>query len=328
MIAFASPRRRSMRLSRHSWAAWSPLVLLLVAADASSALVTFTLDPARSTIELSGTVNAFGLSLALKEQAPSSLDVPWTGASGANVSGVGIEFVTGNRITLPDSRNWEPGPYGVPGVAPASYGMLASVELGSIAVIGKIACRHWSLDTFTTNLTLQDGTFLARRVRFPFFDETNSVVDYHFLSRTGGPGDPDFAPSSPYTTNIVAGRHIVSGSLTNRATNSARVAIENGLETLRVPMDAIYTFTVTNGNNRFRFSMVFTGELVGVVTPKVEIVAPQTSGQPFRVSWPLGYKLQRATRLADPDWTDHSSQSPLEVAATGAAHYFRAVKLE
>lgn len=294
-------------------------------------VLTFSLDPLRSRVEMSGTINAFGLNLAIKEQASGSLVAPFKGMVLAEVSDAAIGFTGASRIAPLETRSWEPGPYGVPGFAPASYGALVSVNLGSLEVLGKAACRGWAFNVLSTNLLLTNGTFLSRRVGLPFFDSTNSVVDYHFVIKSSGGGDPDFAPkpkaSSTPVTTTVAGRHVLSsGGLTNRATNAASVAMQNGVSTLSIPIDAVCAFTATNGHNRFRFFLVFSGQLVGTLGSFVDWVPPSTPGGPLKLSWPSGYKLQRATQFWPPDWADFSEQSPLETQPSGRAYYFRAVR--
>lgn len=322
---------------------WLLATLIFGGTAAHCEVTTFNLDPNQSSIEIQGTINGFGLNMVLKQQATGSLKARYSGKIAAEFAGTNIQFIGGSRIKPFEIANWEPGPFGAEGSAPASYGLLASVNLGTLTVVGKAASREWQFDVTSAELPLQNGTFASRHLRLPFFDTTNSVLDYHFFFRMVI-GDPDFtgdrvesaegvkpdgsvsAAGSDEITITAAGRHIMSGMLTNRATTPAIITTQNEVRTLVVPVDARYSFLVTNANHQFRFDLIFIGQLVASDAGMVEYTAPTGSGNPIQLSWPAGYKLQRASKLSPPDWEDLALESPIEHPTLQPSEYFRAVK--
>jgi hypothetical protein len=78
---------------------------------ALAATVVFNLDPARSSITLSGSV----LNNALKEQGPGSLTTSFSGTIAADVAGSTIQFIGGSAIDAQTNGNWQPQASGVAG---------------------------------------------------------------------------------------------------------------------------------------------------------------------------------------------------------------------
>ena len=72
------------------------------------------------------------------------------------------------------------------------------------------------------------------------------------------------------------------------------------------------------GNKRF-----FTG--VGPAVTAAEVGFTLT-GSGLQLTWPAGFKLQRATQLAPPDWQELANPSPFTVPLTGSGGFFRVLR--
>ena len=81
-------------------------------------LKTFTLEQTQSVLTISGTFSGF----AIQQQGPGSLTTRYTGTIQTDLSDATIAFVGGSQIVGVTNGNWEPGPSGVAGTAPANYG--------------------------------------------------------------------------------------------------------------------------------------------------------------------------------------------------------------
>lgn len=73
-----------------------------------------------------------------------------------------------------------------------------------------------------------------------------------------------------------------------------------------------------------------TGQIVATRTlpegaPEI-VVAPVAPGATsMSLSWPAGFKLQKATLLLNPDWTDTGATSPATISFVNAGEYFQIV---
>jgi hypothetical protein len=155
-----------------------------------------------------------------------------------------------------------------------------------------------------------------RPVLTRFVADALSAVDYRFVL-TLNPGETDLVPRQSPTvraqeesSTIVAGRAWMSGVLTNRTTLKGSLAHQDGVETLTLPLEGWHSFSTTAAGYSFRF----------------EVEAPTQAGGPLRLSWPPGYRLQRATRLFPPNWTNDAITSPLVIHVLQPAEYFRAIR--
>jgi hypothetical protein len=159
-----------------------------------------------------------------------------------------------------DSGIWQPDTNGVTGFAPANYGARAANYV-AIIVSGFAAFRQMGFDTISPVLALENGQFPVRHIQMRFAEAARSAVDYWF-SVSNNIGDPDFTES--VLANAPAfGRTYLQGGITNRATNAARLSMEAGVPTLRIPIDARCVFVARAATGQeFRFSLVFVGQLV------------------------------------------------------------------
>lgn len=310
---------------------WVPTLALLFPGEARAGITTFSIDPERSVIELQGTVLAFALNLSLNPQAPGSMKVPWGGTLRADVTDNSIRFLGGNWVPVMDSGIWQPDTNGVPGSAPANYGARAANYV-SIIVSGYAAFRQMGFDTVSPELPLLNEQFQVKNIQMRFVEAARSAVDYWF-SLSNNIGDPDFTfgeagPQSVLSTVVAAGRTYLQGGITNRATNAARLSVENGVQTLTIPIDARCVFIArAHTGQEFRFSLVLVGQLVAIPGATLECERLATPGAPLRLSWPAGYRLQRAGSLSPWDWSEVPADSPLEVPAHERFEFFRLMRV-
>src|SRR5258707_1211700 len=73
-----------------------------LSSPAHSAVETFTIDPARSSIALSGTVEG----AALLEQTPGSLTTPFTGTIQVDVTPTTVRFPGGSSVVPSEAHAW------------------------------------------------------------------------------------------------------------------------------------------------------------------------------------------------------------------------------
>jgi hypothetical protein len=180
---------------------------------ALAAPVIFNLDPARSSITLSGSV----LNNALKEQGPGSLTTSFSGTIAADVTGSTIQFIGGSAIDAKTNGNWQPQTTAA-GSAPADYGATAANPVATALAAGRnLVCR-----LLIGHLPITSGTFDSSKLAFGFPTNATSIIDYRvtgFLLNTSG-------------------SKALVGLSTNRITTVATLTTAAAGETLTLPVDA------------------------------------------------------------------------------------------
>jgi hypothetical protein len=115
--------------------------------------ITFGLDSERSSLAVRGTVSAFGLNMLLREQGTGSINATHAGDLQVDLSEESIRFAGRSDMGPVEAASWEPGPFGVPGSAPASYGVaLECQDIGYIKMcqdIGYSRIRKGTCPTIT-----------------------------------------------------------------------------------------------------------------------------------------------------------------------------------
>lgn len=312
------------------WAA--SVALVLAGAGTRAEVIRFSVDPARSGFELRGSVVKHGLNLLLNPQAETSLRTAAAGTLAAEVGTNAVRFLGDDVLTLADSGVWEPGWFGVAGSAPACWGGRAGATLGGLQIAGTAAGRDWRLTMSSPELTVTNAEFGVRPVRWHFAPTGGPVVDYRFLTtiRIVDPDDVD----PPATTRppilaadpepiLSAGRFQLEGAWTNRTSLRARLEPVDGFLTLTLPVEAWTSFTgQTPVGETLRFDWILTGRLVAMAVPPPTIRAAPAG---LRIEAPPACRLQRATRLAPPDWTEFAVPADGLVPRLETAEFFRAV---
>lgn len=222
----------------------SPALLTAIAVSGSILLcraepVTFTVDPARSSISLGGAV----VGNTISEQAPGSLTTQYDGTLAADLTDSNITFTGTGTLNAKDSGTWSPAANGEPGSAPASYGAKATSFLANATA----AARNVQFTATSSPLPIANGSFDSAQIVFRFPDAGNSVLDY---AVTGLLSDKD--------------RIQLSGLATNEVTTTSTLVTSGDTQTLTIPIRATYFLTLlTPGDVR----LTVTGQVVAVRNP-------------------------------------------------------------
>jgi hypothetical protein len=270
-------------------------------------LATFTVDPARSSVTLSGSASG----APLQAQGPGSLEAVYDGTVVLDVGPSEIRFVGGSRIAPREPNAWQPGPKGADGSAPASYGGKAKLGAGLFSINAVAATRRILLDLLgSTPFPLQSGTCNAAGLGFQFVETNNPVLDY----RTSG------------IANEKDGMAL-SGLATNQLAGMSTLVTEGDVQTLTLKVSATYLFELLIPDDS---SLSLTGQLVATrvvaAAPPSIVITPVAPGATsMTLGWPAGFKLQRATRLGNLDWADTGKSSPAVIPFTGEGEYFQVV---
>lgn len=183
------------------------------------ALTTFTIDPAVSSLRLSG--NVAGV-LEINAQRNGSLNDFFEGSIVADITDTTISFPGSSSIVAKATRSYSPGS------GPANYG--AKAETGGIfsVKIGEAAVRDFAFDLQSSALTLGDsGAFGASELNI---DTTAGTLKYDL--RVGDDGDLNLDNKS--AKNHPAGNAILRGEEDNRTlTLPIDFGLEDGSTTLR-----------------------------------------------------------------------------------------------
>ncbi|MCW5560209.1 MAG: hypothetical protein KIT22_20515 [Verrucomicrobiae bacterium] len=282
----------------------SLIALLPVAVRAE--LLTFTVDPDQTTVTLSG--QAAGA--ALQEQAPGSLSARFHGTVVIEVTPTQILFPGGTRLAPEEVHSWEPGPGGVSGSAPASYGGKARIDFGLFSVSAVAATRRLSFDVLSLPLPLDGSSFDAEGVLFQFVETNSPALDYR---TTGLLNDND-------------GR-LLNGLATNKIAGASSLVTAGTTQTLTLQLNATYLFELLAPNDS---SLLLSGQLVATREiagegPVLQVTPVTPGATSMTLSWPDGFKLQKSSQLAPADWTDTGATSPAVIPFEQTGEYFQIV---
>jgi hypothetical protein len=291
-------------------ASFPRLLTLLVAISSLTAVraeqLTFTLDPTRSSITLSGSASG----AALKPQAAGSLTTAFEGTIVLDVGAVEVNFPGGSRVIAQELNSWQPGPAGADGSATASYGGKATIGSGFFSVSAVAATRRLSFDMLSAPLSFAGGSFNADGLQFRFVETNNPVLDYR-------------------TTGLLSQRdsQALKGLATNKVAGASSLVTVGKVQTLTIPVDAAYRFELLVPDDSV---LQLTGQIVATRTipdgaPEIVIAPVAPGATSMSLGWPAGFKLQKATRLLNPDWTDTGATSPATILFVNAGEYFQIV---
>jgi hypothetical protein len=252
----------------------SLLALALIASQAhicsvAAATNTFTIDPAQTSLVLSGNVSGN----PLNPQGPGSLSNRLTGTLILDLTPSTIQFSGGSLIDAPTNGTWQPLPGGGAGSAPADYAGTVSLFL----VTGQAAIRNILLDVTSPALSLTNGGFDSSSLVFQFLTNSGASVDYRVTGIAS-----------------TSGTKVLDGLSTNGVTTGASLTNSGSILTLVLPVDAMRVFTLISTNDttlRLRGQLIATapaGEPPLVVSIRIEgeqiiLEWPSSSGQTFGV---------------------------------------------
>lgn len=189
-----------------------------------AAEAVFTVDPTRSSITLQGTVLGF----ALSEQGPGSLTTSYEGTIVADLTETTLTFPGRGVLRARDNGTWQPAPGGDAGSAPANYAGKASSFLANAVA----AARQVEFQLSSGALPLTSGQFESRQVQFQFTPEGPSTFDFN-------------------VTGLLAqkGQIALTGLTTNRVAGTSSLTTADGLQTLTIPVEATFAFTLLLEND-------------------------------------------------------------------------------
>lgn len=283
--------------------------LALLAAIASLASLraeplTFTLDPARSSITLSGSASGADL----QAQAPGSLTTTFEGTVVLDVGVAEVRFPGGSRVVPQELNSWQPGLAGVDGSAPASYGGKAQIGSGFFGVTAVAATRRLSFELLSLPLPFANGSFNAEGLQFQFIETNNPALDYR-------------------TSGLVNRRdsQILSGLATNKLAGASTLVTVGTVQTLTIPVDASYPFTLLLPDDSV---LRLAGQIVATRTVPdgpPSIVIEEVTAAGMKLSWPSGFKLQKSSQFQNPVWSDTGTPSPATIPFASGGEYFQVV---
>ena len=189
----------------------------------------FTINPALSSLTLSGSTNGS----PFMQQGAGSLVTSYFGTIDASFNASSITFNSA-LVTANNSGSWQPAAGGVAGSAPANYGVRATVF--PLTALGAIRNLQFSL-TSPNPITLTGSAFDASQINLTAL---SGLFDYLVAGVTNGTLDE---------TGLTGPNAATGGIFT----------VAGGIATLTIPILFSQTVTVINPNDT---TFTFTGTLV------------------------------------------------------------------
>lgn len=236
--------------------------LLLTAGSTVAVEKVFTIDPERSSITVSGTI----IGAQAQEQAPGSLSTKLEGSLVVDLETTTIQFVAGSLIDAQTNGVWRPAAEGAPGSDWADFGAEGSIGFAS----GEAAARDIQLDVESGVIPLTGGSFDAASLVVFFPVDAPSVLDYRAVIFV--------VPQ--------AGSLDLQGYATNDVATAATLVSEAGVETLTIPVDARYSFTLLTEDDT---ELNVVGQVVATAGAQEDLVVTGSlsgSGDELTLSWP------------------------------------------
>lgn len=197
--------------------------------------VTFTLDPARSSVTMSGTVQGN----TITQQGAGSLTTRYTGALKTELRADSIQFTTASFVDAQVNGNWEPKIGGAAGTDPADYGGQASNFFATV----KAALRNLLLNVTSATLPVSGTNFNASAIEFAFPASSSSSLDYRVTGLTSD-----------------SGTRTLSGVASNAVGSTGTLVTAGDRQELTIPIDTTFQFNLITPND---VTLRLTGSLVG-----------------------------------------------------------------
>ena len=276
----------------------------------------FAIDTAQSQVTVSGTVSAFGNTIALVPQLntgdPSSVRLVSSGTLRVERVGDSVQFLAGSRVETAEVGAWQPGRNGAD-FGPANFALAGDLPIGVFKSLVYFVGHDVVFDLTSAALPLQEGNFSSDLVSVGLPDPAMGSVDHYFV---GALTDRGTTP--------------VQGILGSAPGGTGSITVEAGVETLRLPVDGTYAFSVPTYLGPVNVTLRFQGRWVAtapevVEDRRVQILRSDLPGAELSLVWPPGLKLQRSPSLTPAAWEDVADQPPLSVSPDSSEGYFRAV---
>jgi hypothetical protein len=234
----------------------------------SASADVFTIDPAQSSLAVSG--SAIGIALA--PQGSGSLTTTYSGTIQLTQTAGTIQFTGGSLIAARTNGSWQPLAGGGAGSAPADYGGVASSF-----ITANVALRSILLDVTSPPITVTSGQFDPSNLTFLFPVSATSAIDYRYTGLSSG-----------------SGSKVATGNATNNVAALATITTVGSAQTLTIGVNAKFTFTlVTSGDTIVNVA----GQIVATnnsVSAPVVLQTPTVTNQVVTLAWtsPAGQLFQ------------------------------------
>ena len=230
--------------------------------------VTFTIDPTRSSITLSGEVTIpLAGTYRFQPQGAGSLTTTYTGTIPVELAPPGIRFPGGGAVQANTNGSWQPTVGGGAGSAPADYGLMISPPLTT----GYAAARNIRVDLTSPVISLTNGGFDA------------SLLVLTYLTNSTLLPSMDYRVSSLLPGNSTNGTALLTGSVAN-SPGVAFLTNGAGLLTLVLPVNTTNVSTVGGD----QATLVLQGQVVATAPASawpVRVSISVQAGQ-LTLSWP------------------------------------------
>lgn len=282
-----------------------------------AAPIAFNIDPARSTVTLSGNVTIPGIgSYPFQTQSPGSLTTTCTGTIQTEIDPPNIAFPGGSSIIPVTNGTWQPAPGGATGSAPADFGGKITPPLTT----GYFAARNIQLDLTGSPTSLTNGGFNA------------GVLIVEYLANSIPAAALDYRATSFISSENTNGTTQISGFATN---TPAMALLTNtaGLLTLVLPVNA--TNYETLGSDPV--IIIQTGTIIATApasawplqvsitnqTGRITLTWPSIPGQNFSVQGKAG--LGDSWLPASGTMTTNANTTAWTASISNAAAFYRVV---
>ena len=241
--------------------------LVLIGGVFSASADVFTIDPAQSSLTLSGSA----LGATFTPQGSGSLTTTYGGTIQLTQTAGTIQFTGGSLIAAQTNGSWQPLVGGGNGSAPADYGAMAT----SSFITARVAFRSILLDVTSPPITVTDGQFDPSNLTFLFPASATSALDYR--------------------TTINSGSKAATGNGANQVAALATITTVGNVQTLTIGVNVQFTFSLVNSGDTI---VNVAGQIVATnsssVSAPVVLQSPTVTNQVVTLAWesPAGQFFQ------------------------------------
>lgn len=264
-------------------------MLLFSFSSAPACATVFNLDTNQSVISISGSV----LGATFSQQGSGSLTTHYSGTIEATVSGSSIQFDGGSAIAAFTNGTWQPMADGSAGSAPADYGATANQGI----IVANAALRNILFDATSPAISIVGGQFDSHTLTFSFPSNAVSSLAYRV---TGAISE--------------SGSKSLTGDATNNVSSLATLATNSGQQTLTIPVNATFHFTLLTSGDTV---ITVNGEFVAVTSPvtplTIQGITVQT--QMVTLQWQSAANQQFQVE-SSPDLVDWTTNAPNVTSST------------
>ncbi len=269
----------------------------------------FTIDTNQSSVTISGSI----LGYTFIEQGPGSLTTSYGGTLQATLAAGTIQFTGQSLIQARTNGSWQPKADASAGSEPANYGTLANAGIAT----ARAALRNIQFDASSPMINVANGQFDARSLTFSFPTNATSALAYNVTGLIS-----------------MSGVKPLSGYATNKVTSQATLAVSGNQQTLTIPVDATFLFTLASQNDT---TVNLKGQLVATrgATAPLAIQSIKVQAQAVTLQWQSTpsqqFQVQSSTNLSA--WqtnavnvTSDTGTYTWSGAATAVKQFFRIAK--